>query len=192
MPRILTAAIEDESVKARLRVVDLLKVTFPSPVGTKYWSKTSYSYDGNLYVPRILTIGAWTRTMSPQTDDISITLGNVDGEITKIFNTVDMEMAEVYLIRYYPELNEAIDPLWVGWGGTIKLDEVQAAWSIHFGFRGFKQRGLRKLMYNCWKVFADGVYCPYDGINIGACGQLLAAVSDTDEYLETDSPELYA
>lgn len=192
MPRLNIEAIEVESAKDRLRVVDLLQVKFPNPEGTKYWSKYAYLYDGKTYVPRVLNISAWSRTMNPETNEVEIELGNVDGEITRIFNTIEMELAEVTLIRYYPDLDDAIDPLWVGWGGTISLGEETATWKIHFGFRGFTQRGLRKIAANCWKLFADDLYCPYDGATIGECGALVSGISDTDTDLSTTPPEDYA
>ena len=111
MPLTLSEAIENESVKARLRVVDLVEVRFPAPIGVRRWAKGASFYKGRPYEPRVLSISSWSRTMSPETDSVSISLGNVDGEITKIFNSVEMEMAEVSLIRYYPDLDEAIDPL---------------------------------------------------------------------------------
>jgi hypothetical protein len=189
MPRSITTTIENESAKSRLRVVDLLKVVFPDPIGVKYWSKSSWNYNDKDYTPRILSIGSWTRTMSPETEDLTIELGNADGEITKIFRTVNMEFAELTLIRYYPDLEEAIDPLWTGWGGTIKLNEQSAEWNIHFGFRGFRQRGLRMLTGNCWKLFDDGNFCPYD---VTKCGKLTADLSLSADVMYTDHPELYA
>jgi hypothetical protein len=134
--------------------------------------------------------------MSPETDDVTIELGNVDGGITEIFNTVEMELAEVTLIRYYPDIDEAIDPLWVGWGGTIRIDEVVATWRIHFGFRGFTQKGLRKIVTNCWKIFRDGVYCPYDPNNldnpIGSAAILLSVgINDSVTVIPTTNDGLY-
>lgn len=182
MPRTLTSTIENESAKSRLRVVDLVKVTFPDPINTVYWSNSYFTYptsgESHNYLPRIISMDSWTRSMNPETDNLTLVLGNVDGEITRIYNTVEMELAEVSLIRYYPDLDEAIDPLWVGWGGTITLNETEASWSIHFGFRGFTQRGLRKIANNCWKVFKDGVYCPYDGTSIGKCSTLNGGIDD--------------
>ena len=198
MPRTLTETIEDESAKERLRVIDLLKVTFPQPIGTVFWANTFCEYQNVPYTPRIISVGSWKRTLNPETDDIEIVLSNADGELTYIYNNVTMELAEVSLIRYYPDLNEAIDPLWKGWGGTITLDEETATWSVNFGLRGMTQRGLRTLASNCWKLFADGKYCPYDplGTGIGGCSTLNAdiadasttnmTVADTDYYHKGD------
>src|SRR5262245_33878746 len=111
MPRPLTATIENESAKARLRVLDLVRIKFPSPIGTLYWGNVKWTWDGHDYLPRILSLGGWSRSMNPETQDLSISLGNVDGEITRINNLVDVELSELTLIRLYPDLNEVIDPL---------------------------------------------------------------------------------
>ena len=161
MPRTLTATIENESAQRRLRVLDLFKVKFPAPIGLVYWANTRYTWAGEIYTPRVLEIGSWQRSMNPETEDLSLSLGNTDGELTLINNQVDVELAELSLVRVYPDLNEAIDPLWTGYGGTMKLDEETADWSVHFGFRGFTQKGIRTVSQNCWKQFADGKYCPY-------------------------------
>jgi hypothetical protein len=191
MPRNITAAIENLSAADTLRVVDLVKVVFPDPIGTLYWSKASYTYNNNSYVARILDVGSWKRSMSAETSDLTITLSNADGEITKIWNTVEMEFAQVSLIRYYPTLGEAIDPLWVGYGGTCKLDEENVEWNIHFGFRGMMQKAVRKVNASCWKLFNDSLYCPYNpsydshnnlgDVLTGLCDKLSTAITTTAE-----------
>jgi hypothetical protein len=186
MPRNITAAIENLSAEDVLSVVDLVKVVFPAPIGTVYWSKSSFTYESNTYTPRILEVGSWRRSMSAETTDLTLTLSNADGEITRIWNSCEVEFAQISLIRFYPTLNDAIDPLWIGWGGTLKLDEETAEWSIHFGFRGMSQKAVRRISTSCWKIFNDGIYCPYSptyGGNgdweTGLCDKLSTAIIST-------------
>lgn len=180
MPRTFLAAIETESSRAGLAVIDLLKVTFPADIGIKYWANIPCTYDSHPYEARILSLGNWSRSMNAEVDALTITLGNADGEITKICNAVETELAEVELIRYFPDLDVAIDPLWVGWGGTMSYNEMDVSWEIHFGMRGFTADGLRKLSQTCWKGFADDLYCPYDGTTIGRSTALNESIDGTD------------
>jgi hypothetical protein len=192
MPRALSAKIESELIKSTLTVIDLIKIVLPAPIGTLYFSTRNYTYDSHPYVARVLSVGSWTRSMNPETDDLSIVLGNADGYITEIFNTVEMEYAQISLIRVFPDISpvEAIDPYWVGFGGTISIDEEKAEWQIHFGFRGFMQKGLRKFAQNCWKIFDDGVYCPYTAE--GEYSTLSSGIDSDDVSMSVGDPTHYS
>ncbi|MFQ5750469.1 MAG: phage tail protein [bacterium] len=189
MARTISSAILTESNKSRLRAIDLMRVIFPSPENTVYWGSTKFVWAGNTYLPRIISVGNWTRSVNPETEDIQVTLANADGEITRLYNSVDFELADVTLIRVYPDINEAIDPLWSGWGSTLELGEENAEWNINFGFRSFTQRGLRKIALNCWKKFADGVYCKYDGTTIGFATALTSGIDSSVTSFNVDEPD---
>lgn len=199
MPRDVTSTVLAESIKNQVTVVDLLQIKFPDEIGTLYWSNIPCTYDGHSYVARVLDVGAWSRSMNPESDTLSITLGNADGYITEIVNAVEIEQAQIKLIRYFPDINEAIDPLWVGYGGSIELNEERAEWEIYFGFRGFRNKGLRKFSENCWKIFSDRPkgylqnlgYCPYwvNTLSYFRCGRafnLLSNATIDDDHIHLE------
>jgi hypothetical protein len=130
--------------------------------------------------------------MNAETDSLRVSIGNADGAITEIYGSVDVELAQLTLHRYFPDIDEALT-MWVGYGGAMDLDEYSAEWDVHFGLRGFTHKGLRKVSGNCWKIFKDGVYCPYDGSSIGEASDLNGAIDNvTTTVVVTNGVFYYA
>lgn len=84
---------------------------------TYYWAERELTFDGNTYEPRLFNIsGLWFEFSSE--DEVTLTLGNLDGLITNIERANSLMGAKVEVIEYI----QSIDEGYVRWTGFA--DEV--------------------------------------------------------------------
>jgi hypothetical protein len=133
-----------------------------------YLSDRRCTVGTQLYLPRILGIGdpnsgeLLSQDISGSAENVQFTLGNADRAMTKLSNDTDLKFARVELCLYHVQ-SQTLLQLWAGYLISFQADGT-ARFQVRCSDRLAmltQQYPLRNCSHTCWKLFNDGVNCPY-------------------------------
>ena len=157
-----------------------------SAVPDIYLSDRRVTVGGQLYLPRLTGIGEpgsdvlISQDIKGTADNVKFTFGNADRVMTKLANDTDLKYAEIDLCLYH--VNSGI--LLQLWKGVIQsgvsdgTNTFPVSCSDGF-FQIMNQYPERQISRQCWKMFNDGVNCPYSAHGSGG------SATSCDYYLES-------
>jgi hypothetical protein len=168
--RFPSSGLKAALLSARQEIIPLLRVRPPGSTGASddIWvSDRRVTVDGQLYQPRLLAWGPLSQTIKESTDAARFVLGNADSVFTKLVGEQMLYKARVFFDLFH--VGSATRLQW--WAGT--MNQYPRMWDMDFGAGtlalnasdGPAELGLsfpcRQVSTTCWKVFDDGIFCPY-------------------------------
>ncbi|MCL4488672.1 MAG: phage tail protein, partial [Chloroflexi bacterium] len=137
-------------------------------VGDIYLSDRRVTVGGQLYLPRLIGIGESgsdviiSQDIKGSSDNVRFTFGNADRAMTQLANDTDLKYAEIDLCLFH--VNSGI--LLQLWKGVIQnfVSDGTANFPVTCSdgfFQIMNQYPERVVSRQCWKIFNDGVNCPY-------------------------------
>jgi hypothetical protein len=137
-------------------------------VGDIYLSDRRVTVGGQLYLPRLIGIGEHgsdviiSQDIKGSSDNVRFTFGNADRVMTQLANDTDLKYAEIDLCLFH--VNSGI--LLQLWKGVIQnfVSDGTASFPVTCSdgfFQIMNQYPERVVSRQCWKIFNDGVNCPY-------------------------------
>jgi len=133
-----------------------------------YLSDRRVTVGGQLYLPRLIGIGepgsdvTISQDIKGSSDNVRFTFGNADRVMTQLANDTDLKYAEIDLCLFH--VNSGI--LLQLWKGVIQnfVSDGTASFPVTCSdgfFQIMNQYPERVVSRQCWKIFNDGVNCPY-------------------------------
>ncbi len=133
-----------------------------------YLSDRRVTVGGQLYLPRLIGIGEpgsdviISQDIKGSSDNVRFTFGNADRVMTQLANDTDLKYAEIDLCLFH--VNSGI--LLQLWKGVIQnyTSDGTANFPVTCSdgfFQIMNQYPERVVSRQCWKIFNDGVNCPY-------------------------------
>ena len=165
-----------------------------SAVADIYLSDRRVTVGGQLYLPRLIGIGEpgsdvlISQDIKGTSDNVRFTFGNGDRVMTQLANDTDLKYAEIDLCLFH--VNSGILPqLWKGVIQNFTSDGTPifpVTCSDGF-FQIMNQYPERQLSRQCWKIYNDGVNCPWASRGRSAAAVTAAGGDPTtcDYYLES-------
>ena len=137
-------------------------------MGDIYLSDRRVTVGGQLYLPRLIGIGESgsdviiSQDIKGSSDNVRFTFGNADRVMTQLANDTDLKYAEIDLCLFH--VNSGI--LLQLWKGVIQnfVSDGTANFPVTCSdgfFQIMNQYPERAVSRQCWKIFDDGVNCPY-------------------------------
>ena len=135
MPMTLTAQIEAEIAKKRLRYIELFKVdlgTFSGVPYVFYWSDkkvpSTLTFDGQNYEPRMKRNSLEKLPRGKTNAKVSMGIANHDGFVKDLYESgVTLENGKVSVVRIFPDLAPAVQAVgtWDApyWHARIKVGQ---------------------------------------------------------------------
>ena len=139
-----------------------------SAVSDIYLSDRRVTVGGQLYLPRLMSIGEpgsdvlISQDIKGASDSVRFTFGNADHVMTQLANDTDLQYAEIDLCLFH--VNSGI--LLQLWKGVIQnyVSDGTPVFPVTCSdgfFQIMNQYPERQISRQCWKTFNDGVNCPY-------------------------------
>ncbi len=133
-----------------------------------YLSDRRVTVGGQLYLPRLIGIGEpgsdviISQDIKGSSDNVRFTFANADRVMTQLANDTDLKYAEIDLCLFH--VNSGI--LLQLWKGVILnfVSDGTASFPVMCSdgfFQIMNQYPERVVSRQCWKIFNDGVNCPY-------------------------------
>jgi hypothetical protein len=133
-----------------------------------YLSDRRVTVGSQLYLPRLIGIGEpgsdaiISQDIKGSSDNVRFTFGNADRVMTQLANDTDLKYAEIDLCLFH--VNSGI--LLQLWKGVIQnfVSDGTASFPVTCSdgfFQIMNQYPERVVSRQCWKIFDDGVNCPY-------------------------------
>jgi len=139
-----------------------------SAVPDIYLSDRRCTVGGQLYLPRVLGLGEpgssviLTQDIKGTADSVRFTFGNADRAMTALANDTDLKYAAIDLSLYHVNSGILIQ-LWAGFIITFTSDgspqfSVQSSDGLYQITQQYPGRAISR---TCWKLYNDGVACPF-------------------------------
>ena len=123
---------------------------------------------GQLYLPRVLGLGEpgsdviISQDIKGTADNVQFTFGNADRVMTALANDTDLKFATIDLSLYHVNSGILLQ-LWKGFIVNYTIDgspqfNVRASDGL---YQINQMYPVRPISRQCWKIFNDGVNCPY-------------------------------
>src|SRR5579885_767866 len=139
-----------------------------SAVPDIYLSDCRVTIGGQLYLPRLIGIGEpgsdviISQDIRGASDNVRFTFGNADRVMTQLANDTDLKYAEIDLCLFH--VNSGI--LLQLWKGVIQnyVSDGTPVFPVTCSdgfFQIMNQYPERVVSRQCWKIFNDGINCPY-------------------------------
>ena len=139
-----------------------------SAVADIYVSDRRVTVGGQLYLPRLIGIGEpgsdvlISQDIKGTSDNVRFTFGNGDRVMTQLANDTDLKYAEIDLCLFHVNSGILLQ-LWKGVIQNFTSDGTPifpVTCSDGF-FQIMNQYPERQLSRQCWKIYNDGVNCPW-------------------------------
>ena len=165
-----------------------------SAVADIYLSDRRVTVGGQLYLPRLIGIGEpgsdvlISQDIKGTSDNVRFTFGNGDRVMTQLANDTDLKYAEIDLCLFHVNSGILLQ-LWKGVIQNFTSDGTPifpVTCSDGF-FQIMNQYPERQLSRQCWKIYNDGVNCPWASKGRSATAVTAAGGDPTscDYYLES-------
>jgi len=165
-----------------------------SAVADIYLSDRRVTVGGQLYLPRLIGIGEpgsdvlISQDIKGTSDNVRFTFGNGDRVMTQLANDTDLKYAEIDLCLFHVNSGILLQ-LWKGVIQNFTSDGTPifpVTCSDGF-FQIMNQYPERQLSRQCWKIYNDGVNCPWASKGRSANAVTAAGGNPTscDYYLES-------
>ena len=165
-----------------------------SAVADIYVSDRRVTVGGQLYLPRLIGIGEpgsdvlISQDIKGTSDNVRFTFGNGDRVMTQLANDTDLKYAEIDLCLFHVNSGILLQ-LWKGVIQNFTSDGTPifpVTCSDGF-FQIMNQYPERQLSRQCWKIYNDGVNCPWASRGRSASAVTAAGGDPTtcDYYLES-------
>jgi hypothetical protein len=165
-----------------------------SAVAGIYLSDRRVTVGGQLYLPRLIGIGEpgsdvlISQDIKGTSDNVRFTFGNGDRVMTQLANDTDLKYAEIDLCLFHVNSGILLQ-LWKGVIQNFTSDGTPifpVTCSDGF-FQIMNQYPERQLSRQCWKIYNDGVNCPWASKGRSATAVTAAGGDPTscDYYLES-------
>src|SRR5579885_1257663 len=144
------------------------RVTLSDNAGGAVQAAMGWQAGTQLYLPRLIGIGEpgsdviISQDIKGSSDNVRFTFGNADRVMTQLANDTDLKYAEIDLCLFH--VNSGI--LLQLWKGVIQnyTSDGTANFPVTCSdgfFQIMNQYPERVVSRQCWKIFNDGVNCPY-------------------------------
>jgi hypothetical protein len=157
-----------------------------STVSDIYLSDRRVTVGGQLYLPRLMSIGEpgsdvlISQDIKGASDNVRFSFGNADRVMTQLANDTELKYAEIDLCLFHVNSGILLQ-LWKGVVQNYASDGTPVfpvTCSDGF-FQIMNQYPERQISRQCWKTFNDGVNCPYAAYGSGG------DPNSCDYYLES-------
>ncbi len=168
-PRFPSSALSTALLSEVQQIIPLVHIRVrDSAVADIYLSDRRVTVGGQLYLPRLIGIGEpgsdvlISQDIKGTSDNVRLTFGNGDRVMTQLANDTDLKYAEIDLCLF--NVNSGILlQLWKGVIQNFTSDGTPifpVTCSDGF-FQIMNQYPERQLSRQCWKLYNDGVNCPW-------------------------------
>src|SRR5579885_1029539 len=167
--RFPSSALSTALLSEVLQIIPLIHIRVrEQAVPDIYLSYRRVTVGGQLYLPRLIGIGEpgsdviISQDIKGSSDNVRFTFGNADRVMTQLANDTDLKYAEIDLCLFH--VNSGI--LLQLWKGVIQnyTSDGTANFPVTCSdgfFQIMNQYPERVVSRQCWKIFNDGVNCPY-------------------------------
>ncbi len=133
-----------------------------------------------VYLPRLISWGGISQSLGENSDSAQLVLGNADRVWFDYCNQIELTRATVNFWLYFENVlapnTGTLLKLWTGYiqgmrfneEENLELDVADGVYELNLAYP------VRQVSRTCWKVFADGMWCPYSATHINPDTGLVA------------------
>jgi hypothetical protein len=183
--------LDDKLHDAVQRVIPIIRITPHGEPGEEAPPQTIYLSDRRLelvntiepedsehpdapkvYLPRLVNWSGISQSLGENSDSAQLVFGNADRVWFDYCNQVELTRATVNFWLYFENVlapnTGTLLKLWTGYIQGIKfnedenleLDVADGVYELNLAYP------VRQVSRTCWKIFADGMWCPYSDAHI--------------------------